>query len=310
MGELLPLRRGTGSVGFIDIDSGAWVIEPRFDFAARFSEGRSLVRIAGRYGFIDERGELQVPAEFTGANWFSCGFSCASKAGLHRFIDPVGAVLDAPPLDAPASFRENLAVIRVDEVSRVIRRDGTYAHAREVEFARPYAEGLSAAFDEDEWQYLDAAGETVLKVAGVAESFAEGLAPVKLAKGWSYLDKTGATVIAGPFAVASPFIDGRALVQRGGRFGYLDRTGAEVVPCRYVSAERFSSGRAWVRETAKGPAQAIDPTGTVHVTAPDGFEMLAPFLNGVALIAKSTPSTGEYTEHYVTAEGRLLPGSR
>lgn len=305
MSELLPLRRGAGSVGFIDHD-GRWVIEPRFDFAARFSEGRSLVRMAGRYGFVDAHGELQVPADLNGANWFSCGFACGSRAGVHRFIDPVGAVLDAPVLDAPASFRENLAVIRIEDVSRVIRTDGTFANARELEFGRPFSQGLSAAFDEDQWQYVDAAGETVLRVAGVAESFSEGLAPVKLAKGWSYLNRTGATIIPGPFTTAMPFSDGRALVQRQGRFGFVDVSGREVVPCRYSSAERFASGRAWVRESAKTNPTAIDIDGAVHCTAPDGFELLAPFLNGVALIAKSNASTREYLEHYVFADGRML----
>ncbi len=305
MGELLPLRRGTGSVGYIDFD-GRWVIEPRFDFAARFAQARSLVRLAGRYGFVDERAELQVPAQYTGANWFSCGFTCASKAGVHRFIDPVGAVLDAPVLDAPSTFREDLAVIRIDDVSRVIRKDGTFANPRELEFGRPFSQGLSAAFDDDQWQYIDAQGQTVLRVAGVAESFAEGLAPVKFAKGWSYIDLAGNTVIAGPFTSAAPFSEGRALVQRNGRFGYVDGEGQELVPCRYIWAERFNSGRAWVRENAKSAAQAIDVDGRVACTAPEGFELLAPFLNGVALIAKSNASTREYVEHYVFADGRVL----
>lgn len=61
--DLLPMRKDGGPVGFVDF-SGTWVIEPRFDFAARFSEGRALVRIDGRYGFIDSQGALAVAAEY------------------------------------------------------------------------------------------------------------------------------------------------------------------------------------------------------------------------------------------------------
>lgn len=305
MAELLPLRLGTGLVGLIDW-GGRWVVEPRFDFAARFSEGRALFRSKGRYGFIDERGEVAVPAEFTGANWFSGGFSCAAKAGLHAFIDSFGARLDAPPLEAPASFKESLAVIRTKGRMRVIRPNGTFAHPREVEFARPFSEGLSAAFDDGQWQYLDANGDTALKVSGAAESFSEGLAPVRSAKGFGFINRAGETVIAGPFATAMPFSFGRALVQRRGRFGFIDSKGQEVIACRYAAAERFASGRAWVKETPTSRPNAIDTEGNTVFTAPEGFSMLAPFLNGVALIAKSEPATNTYLEHYVFADGRVL----
>lgn len=305
MNDLLPLRRGSGHVGFIDRE-GRWRVEPRFDFAARFSEGRSLVRVAGRYGFVDEACVLQTPGDFTGANWFSCGFSCATRAGIHRFIDPFGAVLDAPVLDVPASFRENLAVIRVDDVSRVIRRDGSYANPRQLEFARPFSQGLSAAFDEGQWQFVNAEGETVLRVDGAADSFSCGLAPVKLAKGFGFVNREGALVISGPFTTASTFSDERALVQRKGRFGFIDVTGHEVVPCKLAWAERFSGGRAWVRRSHRGPAQAIDVNDDVKVTAPEGFSLLAPFLSGVALIARSNVKANEYAEQYVLDDGRLL----
>ena len=217
-------------------------------------------------------------------------------------------MLDAPPLAAPVSFKENLAVIRTKDTTRVIRLDGSFANRRKIEFARPFSEGLAAAFDgeDDQWQYLDGSGETVLRVDGVAESFSHGLAPVKLAKGWSYLNRDGEVVIAGPFTTALPFTDGRGLVQKRGRFGFVDVRGVEVVPCQYAAAERFASGRAWVRSNAKSSSQAIDVDGEVKITAPDGFELLAPFLNGSALIAKSNASTREYVEHYVFADGRLL----
>ncbi len=305
MNDLLPLRRGSGQVGFID-RQGQWRLDPRYDFAARFSEGRSLVRVAGRYGFVDERGELQIPAELNGASWFSCGFACATRGGVHRFVDPVGAVLDAPVLDVPASFRENLAVIRVKDTSRVIRLDGSYAHARQLEFARPFSQGLSAAFDEGQWQYVNDEGDTVLRVAGAADSFVEGLAPVKLPKGFSYVNRSGEIVIPGPFSAASTFSDGRALVQRRGRFGYIDAAGREVVPLKLIWAERFSGGRAWVRKSAKAKAEAIDVGGDVRATAPEGFSLLAPFLHGVALIAKSNVKLGQYLEHYVFDDGRVL----
>ena len=82
-----------------------------------------------------------------------------------------------------------------------------------------------------------------------------------------------------------------------------------MVPCQYVSAERFSGERAWVRTSAKAPAQAIDLNGDVRVRAPDGYELLARFLNGVALVATSNPVTREYKEHYLTAEGEPLQAS-
>jgi ABC-type phosphonate transport system ATPase subunit len=54
----------SNAYGYIGPD-GKWRIPPQFDFACDFAEDRALVRIDGRYGFIDRSGRVVVPCELS-----------------------------------------------------------------------------------------------------------------------------------------------------------------------------------------------------------------------------------------------------
>jgi hypothetical protein len=64
-------------VGFIDTD-GRVVIEPQFERAQGFSEGRAAVRIDGKWGYTDVAGKLVVPARYTQAEPFSEGLAAVA----------------------------------------------------------------------------------------------------------------------------------------------------------------------------------------------------------------------------------------
>jgi hypothetical protein len=61
-------------VGFID-RTNAFVIEPQFDQAGDFHNGRAAVCVDGRWGFIDRTGKIVISPEYAGAQAFSEGFA-------------------------------------------------------------------------------------------------------------------------------------------------------------------------------------------------------------------------------------------
>ncbi|MBN1629289.1 MAG: WG repeat-containing protein [Thermoleophilia bacterium] len=263
---LAALQSTTEDVyGYIDT-TGAWVVEPRFEEAGPFSEGRACVVINGRYGYVDGSGALVVEPQFVEAGSFSYGRALVEVEGRLGYIDRTGALVIEPQFDFATTFREGLAAVAVY--------------------------GKSGDYDSG---YIDANGDWVIRfpTARLSSSgeippkapllnddsgFAEGLA---VAQRWDsgsdsyltgYLDKTGAWAIEPLFFEAYPFSEGRAVVgaydEDDGEhvYGYIDRSGDFAIEARYRSARDFSGGIAEVSWYARDP-DADPPFSLVYKSA-------------------------------------------
>ena len=81
-----------GGYGFID-KSGAFIIDPLYEYIAEFSGGLALVRKDGKYGYIDKAGNTIIPFQFDRAYDFINGMAIADGV----FIDRYGNTIIAPP---------------------------------------------------------------------------------------------------------------------------------------------------------------------------------------------------------------------
>jgi len=73
-------------------DDGGMVIEPRFEQAWTFSNGRARVQRNGRWGYIDRRGQLVVEPQFRQAWDFRNGLArVETESGRLAYIDTTGA---------------------------------------------------------------------------------------------------------------------------------------------------------------------------------------------------------------------------
>jgi hypothetical protein len=103
--DLIPEQR-MGKWGFVTLD-GKVAVDFKFDGFQPFSEGLAAVQVGERWGFIDRRGRLVIPAEFE-AGWAT----------------PPGGAPGGPPVGA---FREGLAAVYKDGSWRFIDKNGRAA---------------------------------------------------------------------------------------------------------------------------------------------------------------------------------------
>lgn len=80
---------GTGVVGYFD-DRGRWVINPAFDSAGTFHDGRARVTKAGKSGYIDRQGRIAIDVRFERAGEFTDGVAIVEENGLQAVIDTAG----------------------------------------------------------------------------------------------------------------------------------------------------------------------------------------------------------------------------
>jgi len=90
-----------------------------FDKAFTFRDGLALIRIGsfktGKYGYINNEGNIAVNPQYYGAHHFSEGMACVkeSKDGKWGFINTKGEVVISFQYDIPADFEGGLAKVRV-----------------------------------------------------------------------------------------------------------------------------------------------------------------------------------------------------
>jgi hypothetical protein len=94
-GDGVGLRpeRINGKYGYVD-EAGNVIIPARFDGADSFSEGLAVVLDSGRFGYIDSQGAFAIPAVYRHARAFQDGVAPVRLRGSWLFIDRLGKPLD------------------------------------------------------------------------------------------------------------------------------------------------------------------------------------------------------------------------
>lgn len=185
----------SGSFGYAD-ETGAMVIEPRFQRAGQFVKGLAPVQFQSdsggpEYGYIDTAGSVVIGPRFKTAFAFSEGLARVEVAvkGLYRFgfIDRSGTIVIEPQYVAAWDFSQGLSRVELSDASGRARygfidRNGTLVIDPLFEAARDFAEGLAAVAIDGKWGYIDRTGNWVIEPRfPYAQSFvASGLAAVDL----------------------------------------------------------------------------------------------------------------------------------
>jgi len=197
--ELHPILQG-GSWGYMD-HNGNVAVEPRFDAAWPFSEGRALVQTGDRFGYIDPAGDVVIEPQFSDAWYFSGGYAPVLVDTNWTFVGLDGNVVEGtslgitPPASGPSVEHVELDRVRVGSLYGFRNASGQIV--------------IDPRFDQA-WHFVD------------------GLARVQVGGKWGFIDRSGRMAIEPAFDVAWDFNNGLARVKVGERFGYLNTDGEYV----------------------------------------------------------------------------------
>lgn len=187
-----------GKCGFKLRSTGEIVIPLKYDDAYDFREGLVVVKLNGKWGFIDKTGKEITPLKYDDVRVYGMneGMVAVEFNDRYGYIDHTGKEVTPIKYYAVDSFVEGLAGVALNGCG-----------------------------------FIDKTGKEVipLKYDSVG-CFTEGLAKVKLNNKWGYIDKTGKEVIPLKYDDASSFSGGKAKVMTKNIFGiekefYIDKNG-------------------------------------------------------------------------------------
>jgi hypothetical protein len=270
--------------GYVD-ETGEWVIEPQFDFAANFVDGLAVIEQAGKYGYIDAGGNVVAEPQYDFAGNFAFGLAPVVVDGEFGYIDQMGQLVIEPQFnDAQAFTTEGLAAVRPDQSYGYIDPTGQMVIQPRFESAASFSEDLAAVTTDGNYGFIDPTGQFVIEPQfDFASTFSEGLAAVLVDGRVGFIDQSGEIVIEPAYDFAQDFSEGLAAVSIDGLIGYIDPAGQIVIEPQFDFAESFSEGLAAAREEAL--IGFIDPTGRM-VIAPQ-FDDARPFWKGLARVERA-----------------------
>jgi hypothetical protein len=105
------------------------------------NDARFLVMEDGYYGYIDQAGNIVIPAVFLAATDFSEGLAAVRQDGNYGYIDIKGNFVIPPQFDYATSFSEGLAVVYNDARPFYIDRQGQTKIRPDVAEAGPFLNG-------------------------------------------------------------------------------------------------------------------------------------------------------------------------
>lgn len=238
------LARVKTKTGWGFLDSNLKMVVPAtFDSVDGMVKGRAVFRKGGKFGYIDDKGAIVIPARYDLATRFAAnGLACFRDGDTWGYLDRNGKVVIAPRFSATQDFDgQGVAPVKVDDkLWGVIDQSGKWVLKPTYEHIEAYSEaGLAAVRNKDfATGFIDRTGKTVIKPTnglsryiggGLIRQGGEGDSRVK------YLNVRGEVAIAGPFEMGGHFNEaGLTVARRDGRWGILSRDGKFAVPPRHV----------------------------------------------------------------------------
>ncbi|NMG10890.1 WG repeat-containing protein [Brasilonema sp. UFV-L1] len=278
--------------GYVNQAGELVVKKPQFEYAKEFSEGFAPVKVNGKWGFINLKGQISISPEYDTVgessspysddyDWssssFSEGLAGVKLNGKWGFINQSGKLVIPYQFDKVQKFSGGVATVRVGDLWGVINPEGKWIIPPLDEYPINFFQGIATFLDRKTYQitsYWDKSGRVVGDFNNppkLAKEFQEELAIIKIPS-WA---KQEGRDVSPVIATSEDFI--------GSKCGFQDKQGKVVIEPQFDSCQSFSEGLAAVQVDQKW--SYINKTGKFVVTPQ--FDYADRFVEERALIVSN-----------------------
>ena len=262
-------------------ETGEMVVPFKYDEVWDFNEGLAVVKLNGKYGYINKNGKEVTQLKYDREFHFSEGLAAVKLNGKYGYINKNGKEVIPIKYDDAFDFREGLAVVKLNEKYGYINKNGKEVIPIKYDVVDDFSEGLAVVKLNGKYGYINKNGKEVIPIKyDDVDDFREGLASVKLNGKRGFVDKSGKEVVPLKYAWAFSFREGLARVELNGKSGFVDKSGKEVVPLKYDGARFFIKGLAMVK--LNGKWGFVDKSGKEVV--PLKYDYVSDFREGLATV--------------------------
>lgn len=169
---LLHVYHSDGRSTFIDTLGRNWGFGD-FENCGDFHNGMAWFQSNTRYGFINYKGQIIVPAEYDSVGDYSDGIALVKvkmtydaetikmKGGIVQYIDKEGKKITPPIYSAGSSFNDGFAFVKFNGKYGFIDKEGKVVIDYQFEDGSNFFRGLAFVKKENHWEYINTNGNKV-----------------------------------------------------------------------------------------------------------------------------------------------------
>lgn len=248
----------TGKYGYIN-DKGKTVVQPIYDTALDFHNGRAIVSKNKKFFVVDKNGKVvnEIKLE-KGAYVYHVAkdiYTFLGNAGQGLF-NVKGKINKKLIYNTVDDEHEGLVVVRKKDKFGVVDLKGKEIVRPKYDYIDFFEGGVCRVRlgNDAKWKYgfVDKKGREIIKPQyDNLNYFSEGLAAFGIGKyddegqfkgKWGFIDKKGKVVIKPVYDRASRFSEGLARVWKGNELVYINKRGEEVLTAKYHGYTEFVNG--------------------------------------------------------------------
>jgi hypothetical protein len=229
---LVPIKNGD-NWGYLNT-AGKLAIPAKYEYVTDFSGGHASVKSGGKYFIIDTKGtEVPVAAAATDVKHFSESLAPYRAAdNTFGFIDESGNVAIPAQFEGVGYFHDGLAWAKANKMIGFIDKKGSWVIEPSFAVGKDFdpSTGLARIKKDDRWGYVSKSGEIKhIDDTEIWEDFSNGLARGRKNKKFGFLNSKGEWVIAPQFDGSRDFKNGYAAVEKDNKWGIIDTSGKWII---------------------------------------------------------------------------------
>lgn len=222
-------------------------IAPLYEDVGEFSEGLAAVMIDGKWGYINENGEVVIDFKFDIAKSFQDNIAIVgvlneelSEGNARVFswgiINQKGEMLTDKSYSTIFDFNNGIAIVgKVNSLS-VININGNELLNKTYDFLKIADNDIALVRENSKYMFIDLAENRIgTEKYEFARAFNEGAAAVVINNKWGYINTEGNILIEPQYESALDFNEGFALVKKNGNTCLIDKDGKEYLSDLYLS---------------------------------------------------------------------------
>lgn len=217
-----PVRLGP-KFGFVD-GKVTLVVPAELDWAWPYTEGRAGVRLGKDWFLLDEKGRRVSSQRYDWVGPFHDGLSPARLVRKWGFIGRDGEWKIEPYFSDARPFRDGVAAVQVGGSYAIVDKTSCF---EDLDLAPPMGDRVCPAASGGRWGLIDEQGKYLKEpFADEIREAREGRIPFRQGSAWGFLDAAGSVIILPQFLTVAPFRDGWAQVTLlNGKKGFVDLRG-------------------------------------------------------------------------------------
>lgn len=167
-----------------------------FDNIEKFSDGLAAVEKDGKWGYVDEKGNLIIQYKYEKASDFSSGYAIVEENEKKGIIDASGKWQKTLDIEEYGELSEDRVAVKNEEKYVFVDLEGKPITNFEYEDYNIFYDGLAAVQVDEKWGFINKDGEIVIDcVFSEVGYFYNDIANVKFEDKWGFIDKNGNVII-------------------------------------------------------------------------------------------------------------------